>query len=57
MPQERAIFWLSVTTLLGVAILIGQISAVVVAAAIGIWMVHEQLKASAQAPPIEDVPR
>ncbi len=57
MPQERAIFWLSVTILLGVAMLLGQLTAVMVAAAVGIWVVYEQLKASAEAPPIEDAPR
>jgi hypothetical protein len=42
--------------------LLGQLTAVMVAAAAGIWLVYEQLKKSAEAPrsptpPSADVPR
>jgi hypothetical protein len=40
MPRERAAFWLSVVGLLALGFMVGQIAAVMVAAAAGIAVVY-----------------
>ncbi len=45
MTLENAVFWLSVTVLLGAGILVGQIAAVMVAAAAGAVLAYRNAKA------------